>query len=70
MTRKSMLNVLRAVLKLLQKDKELSVKAISDEIGSQWETTIKALEFLEEFGLVKQRKGNESYRTERLFSLK
>lgn len=70
MGRKSMLDVLRDILKTLGKQNELSVKSLSEKIGSQWETTIKALKFLEEVNLVKQREGKESFRTERLFSLK
>lgn len=69
MSRKSVLDVIRDIRKILAKEKELSVKAISKRIGSQWETTIKALEFLKEIGIVKERSGKKAYKTERLFTL-
>ncbi len=68
--RRSILDVIEDIIKLLSKKGNLSVKAISDEIGSQWETTIKALEFLKKINLVKEKEGDKSYKTERLFSLK
>ncbi len=68
--RRSILDVTEDILKLLPKKNNLSVKAISEEVGSQWETTIKSLEFLKRVGLVKEKQGNKSYRTERLWSLK
>jgi predicted transcriptional regulator len=60
---------MREILKTLQREQDLSVKAISKKINSQWETTIKALDFLKEVGLVKEKRGNQSYKSERLFSL-
>ena len=70
MPRRNILEVIEDIKKLLSKEKELSVKSISEKINSQWETTIKALEFMEKNNLVKERKGKETYRVERLFSLK
>ncbi len=69
MSRKSILEVIKDIKKVLEKEGELSVKAISERIGSQWRTTIKALEFMEEMGLVRHRKGNETYKPERLFRI-
>ena len=69
MTRRSILDVIEDILNLLKKNKELSVKSISHEVKSQWETTIKALEFMKRVGLVNERKGKETYKTERLFRL-
>ena len=70
MTRKSLFDVVRSIRDVLKKEKELSIQAIAVEIGSQWDTTIKSLEFMKEFGLVKEREGKETYKKERLFSLR
>ena len=68
--RRSILDVIEDILKLLSEKDSLSVKAISDEVGSQWETTIKALEFMKRINLVQEKAGNTSYKTERLWNLK
>ena len=68
--RRSILNVTEDILNILSKKDNLSVKAISKEINSQWETTIKSLKFLKKINLVKEKSGNTSYKTERLFSLR
>jgi Mn-dependent DtxR family transcriptional regulator len=68
--RRNILDVTEDILNLLSKKSNLSVKAISEEIGSQWETTIKSLEFLKRINLVKEKPGEKSYKTERLWSLK
>ena len=70
MSRKSILDVMRGIIKLLGDKKEYSTKAISYKLNSHWETTLKALEFLEEVGIVKEKKGDVFYRVERLWSLK
>ena len=70
MSRNNILDVMRKILKLLSANKEYSINYISREIKVKWETTLKALEFLNEVGLVKERKGSKTYREERLFSLK
>ena len=70
MTRRSILEVIEDIKTVLAKDKELSVKAISEEIKSQWETTIKALEFMKSQGIVEERAGKKTNKIERLFSLK
>ena len=70
MPRKDILNVMRNILKILSDGKEFSIKAISYKIHSHWETTLKALEFLKEIGIVRERKGKVAYKSERLFSLK
>ena len=70
MKRKSLFNIVRQIDKVLKKEKELPVKAIANKIGSQWDTTIKSLEFMKEFNLAKERSGKETYKKERLFSLK
>ena len=70
MKRKSLFDIVREISKILKKEKEMTVKSIADGIGSQWDTTMKSLEFMKEFKLVKERAGNTTYRAERLFSLK
>ncbi|MBI2628695.1 hypothetical protein HYW74_01270 [Candidatus Pacearchaeota archaeon] len=70
MGRRNILKVIEDIIKLLNKEKELSVKAISESIKSQWETTIKALEFMKKINLVKERQGKKTNKIERLFSLK
>ena len=70
MSRRNILEVIKDIKKVLSKGKEMSVKRISEKIKSQWETTIKALEFMKEQEMVKERFNNETKRVERLFSLK
>jgi predicted transcriptional regulator len=70
MSRRNILEVIEDIQKILSKEKEMSVKGISEKINSQWETTIKALEFMKKQGIVKERKGTDTNRVERLFSLK
>lgn len=70
MRRRSILDVIEDILKVLKKKDEMSVKRVSEEFGSQWETTIKALEFMKRINLVKEREGKKTNKTERLFSLK
>ena len=69
MGRRSILEVIEDILKVLKKD-EMSVKHISEEVKSQWETTIKALEFMKRVNLVQEREGKKTHKIERLFSLK
>ncbi len=69
MSRKSILNVIEDILDLLSKEKELSVRQISIKIKSQWETTMKALNFMMKINCVKEKKGKKTNRVERLFSL-
>ena len=70
MSRRNILEVIEDIKKVLSKDEEMSVKKISEKIKSQWETTIKALEFMKKQGMVKERKGKKTHKVERLFSLK
>lgn len=69
MGRRTILEVIENILKVLKKD-EMSVKRISEEVKSQWETTIKALEFMKRISLVQEREGKKTHKIERLFSLK
>ena len=70
MSRRGILDTTRDILKLLKDKNERSVKSISYDLKIKWETALKSLEFLEEIGLVKERKGKVTFKAERLFSLK
>jgi predicted transcriptional regulator len=70
MSRRNILKVIEDIIILLKTHKELSVKSIADNVHSQWETTIKALEFMKKLSLVKEKSGKKTNKTERLFSLK
>jgi len=70
MGRRNILEVIEDILKVLKKENEASVKALSDKVESQWETTIKALEFMKRVNLVKEREGKRTNKVERLFSLR
>ena len=70
MSRKSPFDIVREIAYVLKKKKELPIKSIADEIGSQWDTTLNALEFMKEFKIVAEREGKTTYKTERMFSLK
>lgn len=58
------------IIKLLLKKKELSTRQISLRIKTHRAVALKSLEFLKRIGLVKERKGSDTRRVERLFSLK
>ena len=51
-------------------NEEFSIYKISNLIKSRWESTSRALKYLKEMGLVKEREGKKTYKRERLFSLK
>ena len=70
MSRRNILDVIEDIKKVLSKGEEMSVKRISEKVKSQWETTIKALEFMKKQEMVKERKNDQTERIERLFSLK
>ncbi|GAH40863.1 unnamed protein product [marine sediment metagenome] len=69
MPRRTILNIIEDILNILSKEGELSVRQISVKLKSQWETTIKALNFMKKVNLVKERKGKKTNKIERLFSL-
>lgn len=69
MGRRNILEVIEDIVKLLKNREEMSVKGISEGVKSQWETTIKALEFMKKVNLVKEREGKKTNKKERLFSL-
>jgi|TARA_B100001971_G_C18046490_1_gene460496 predicted RNA-binding protein with RPS1 domain len=69
MSRRNILEVIEDIKRVLSKGDEMSVKKISNEIRSQWETTIKALEFMKSQNMVREREGKKTNKVERLFSL-
>ncbi|MEK6934151.1 MAG: hypothetical protein AABW75_04735 [Nanoarchaeota archaeon] len=69
MTRKPITQIIEQIKKLLEKEKELSIRQISLKTGSQWRTIEKALETMYNLGIVKERKNDKTERIERLFSL-
>jgi DNA-binding transcriptional regulator YhcF (GntR family) len=62
--------IIKQIKNTLEKDGELSIRQISIKVKSQWSTTEKALECMKSLDIVKERKGTDSKRDERLFSLK
>lgn len=69
MSRRNILEVIEDIKKVLAKGEKMSVKKISEKVNSQWETTIKALEFMKKQGIVKEKPGKKTHKVERLFSL-
>lgn len=70
MTRKPITSLMQEIKKLLEKHKELSIRQLALKTKSQWRTIDKALETMKSLNVVKERKGNETERVERLFSIK
>ncbi|MEK6910523.1 MAG: hypothetical protein AABW82_02010 [Nanoarchaeota archaeon] len=69
MVRKPITDIIENIKTLLEKESELSIRQISLKTKSQWRTIEKALETMKSLGVVKERKGNETERVERLFSI-
>ncbi len=70
MPRNNILETTKQTLKLLRNNKEQSINEVAEKLKIQWKTAVKCLEFLKDIGLVIERKGEKTYREERLFSLK
>ena len=66
---RSILDITEEIVKLLKKNKELSVRQISIKVKSHRNVVLKSLEFLKKMDLVKERKADGNVDT-RLFSLK
>ncbi len=67
---RDILLITEEILKLLSKEKELSIRQISLRVRTHRAVALKSLEFLKRINLVKERKGDQTERVERLFSLK
>ncbi len=66
--RRDILEIILEIIKLLHGEQELSIKQISGKTYARWETTRRALTFLKELNIVKERSSQEG--NARLFSLK
>ena len=67
---RNILVITEDIYKLLSKEKELSIRQVSLKVRTHRAIALKSLEFLKRLNLVRERKGNETNRIERLFSLK
>lgn len=67
---RDILLITEEIIKLLSKEKELSIRQISLRVRTHRAVALKSLEFLKRIKLVEERQGNETKRIERLFSLK
>jgi predicted transcriptional regulator len=67
---RDILAITEEILKLLSKEKELSTRQISLKIKTHRAVALKSLEFLKRIKMLEERKGTETNRIERLFSLK
>ena len=68
--RRNILVITKAIVDLLEKEKELSLRQIFLRVNTNRDIALKALEFLKDMGLAEERKGNRTNRRDRLFSLK
>ena len=69
MPRKPITQTIERIIKLLKKQKGLSIRQISLKLNSQWRTIAKALETMKSLGVVQERKNQKTKRQGRLFSL-
>ena len=70
MTRKPITFLMEEIKKLLEKNKELSIRQLALKTKSQWRTVEKALETMKTLNVVKERKNDKTERVERLFILR
>jgi predicted transcriptional regulator len=66
---RNILVITEDIIKLLSKEKELSIRQISLKLKSQWRTAKKALDTIETLGIVKVRDNDKTDRVEKLYSL-
>ena len=67
---RNILNITEEIIKILKKDKELSIRQISLKVRSHRAVVLKGLEFLKRIDYVKERKDDKNKVDTRLFSLK
>ena len=67
--RRNILVIIKEIVKVLEKEKELSIRQIFLRVNTNRDMALKSLEFLKDMSLAKERKGNETKRGDRLFSL-
>ncbi len=70
MASKPINRIMEEIFDLLKKEKELSTRQLSVNIGSQWITIEKALESMKKLEVVKERIDKFDKRNTRLWSLK
>jgi len=70
MSRKSILDILVEIKKILEKEKELSTRQISIKTHSQWRTVDKALQTMIHLDLIKKRANKNTKRVETIYSIK
>ena len=70
MARRPITDIIEQIKNLLEKEKELSIRQISQKTKSQWRTIHKALDLMKKLKIVKERINDKTKRKERLFSLK
>ena len=70
MARRPITQIIQEVRDLLEKEGELSIRQVSLKLHSQWRTALKVLETMKDLGITKERKGTDTERDERLFSLR
>jgi len=66
---RDILMITEEIIELLLREKELSIRQISLRIKTHRAIALRSLEFLKRIKIVKERKGEETKRVERLFSL-
>ena len=67
MNRRPLEKIIIEINNLLKKEKNKSVRYISNSVGCEWRTAKKALDILEKLEIIKQKWGIESQRKERLY---
>jgi len=67
--RRNILVITKEIFKLLKKEKELSIRQIFLRTNTNRDIALKSLDFMKDLELVKERKGTETKRGERLFSI-
>jgi len=67
---RNILVITEEIIKILSKNKELSIRQISLKVRTHRAVALRALEFLKRIKYVKERKGDTTKRGDRLFSLR
>lgn len=66
---RDILTIMEEMIKVLEKNKELSTRKVALEVGTNWETAIRGLRFLKRVNFVKERIDDKDNRKSKLFSL-
>lgn len=68
--RRGILEIGKSIFDLLSDGQERTIYEIAKSVECRWSTALKALEFLKYIKVVKERKGDKSYKEDRLFKLR